>query len=930
MLELGSLVFASPWILLALTALPVIWWILRITPPLLRVQPFPPLSFMLKLEKQEETPAQTPLWLLLLRLLIAALVILGLSRPLWNPGERMFGTGPLILVVDNGWAAAPNWQKTQQTGRSLINQAEREGRTASILATAPDAIKGKVQPTGLLRPEDARQTLRTLQPLPWKTDRRAALGAIAGLSVTGSAHVAYLSDGHGDNDVTDLMQRLQEFGSLQLFRHGGPATAHLVKAPVSEIDGLSTIVLRAGSAGAEKLRVRLDDDEGRLLGRADAVFEDGDSSAKVSFQIPSDIRNRAARIAIEGETGAGAAFLMDERWRRRPVGIVSARGGSEAQPLLSSNYYIARALEPFSDVRRGTPDQLLDAEQAMIVLADAVKLTGAERERILGWIEKGGVLLRFAGPGMKRDGDALSPVRLRNTGRELGGAMSWSEPARLMPFEEGSPFHGLQIPPDVRIKKQILAEPTLDLNDRTWVRLSDGTPLVTAERRGEGWVVLIHVTANTDWSNLPLSGLFIQMLERVAGLSRGVAGKEGDIVYPPLRTMNGFGALGAPPAEAAAIRGADFVEARPSHLSPPGYYGKGSARRALNVSSGTDGIAAISDIPNGVEARGYDVQPGTEIKPWLLLAAVLLLILDLTVSYLLRGIRPGSVRLKRGDAAAAILLGILLALPAGDASAQINPRPGEPETVTSQPKNKEDAFALRATLQTHLAYVVTGDSTIDSISRAGLEGLSTVLQRRTSVEPGPPLAIDIERDELALIPVLYWPVSQRQRPPSDRAIAKLNAYLRTGGTILFDTREQGSINTSIMGSGGAATAKLRNLIGELDIPPLIPVPNDHVLTKAFYLLNHFPGRWTGGTVWVERRGGRHNDGVSSVIIGSHDWAAAWAREKNGLPMFPVVPNGERQREYAFRFGVNWIMYAMTGNYKTDQVHVPSIIERLGQ
>ena len=108
------------------------------------------------------------------------------------------------------------------------------------------------------------------------------------------------------------------------------------------------------------------------------------------------------------------------------------------------------------------------------------------------------------------------------------------------------------------------------------------------------------------------------------------------------------------------------------------------------------------------------------------------------------------------------------------------------------------------------------------------------------------------------------------------------------------------------------------------------MPRDHVLTKAFYLLGDFPGRWTGGRVWVERRGGRHNDGVSSVIIGANDWSGAWAVDRLGAAMFPVVPQGELQREMAYRFGVNWVMYALTGNYKTDQVHVPAIIERLGQ
>ena len=256
--------------------------------------------------------------------------------------------------------------------------------------------------------------------------------------------------------------------------------------------------------------------------------------------------------------------------------------------------------------------------------------------------------------------------------------------------------------------------------------------------------------------------------------------------------------------------------------------------------------------------------------------------------------------------------------------------PADAQSTGAAARTGADARALRATLETSLAYVITGDPSADRVSRAGLAGLSRVLRQRTSVEPAEPLGVDVERDELAFFPLLYWAVSIQQVPPSDRALEKLNRYMRSGGTILFDTRERGDFAVGTLGGEGPAGRHLRLLLRGLDISTLIPVPRDHVLTKAFYLMSDFPGRWSGGRVWVERRGGRHNDGVSSVIIGSNDWAGAWAVDRFGAAMFPVVPQGELQREMAYRFGVNWVMYALTGNYKTDQVHVPAIIERLGQ
>ncbi|MEC9368673.1 MAG: DUF4159 domain-containing protein, partial [Pseudomonadota bacterium] len=234
---------------------------------------------------------------------------------------------------------------------------------------------------------------------------------------------------------------------------------------------------------------------------------------------------------------------------------------------------------------------------------------------------------------------------------------------------------------------------------------------------------------------------------------------------------------------------------------------------------------------------------------------------------------------------------------------------------------------------------VTGDAEIDRASLNGLTGLSKVLAARTAIEPAEPVGVDIERDELAFYPLLYWPVRTDATRLPDATLARIDAYMKQGGMIVFDTRDyQVSLPSgtgSTQGPGGTALARL---LGNLDIPALEPVPEKHVLTKSFYLLTSFPGRWDGGQMWVEAvpsdedRGQRNNrsDGVSSILVTSNDLAGAWALDERNRPMFPVVPGGEVQREMAFRVGVNVVMYALTGNYKADQVHVPALLERLGQ
>src|SRR5471030_1622158 len=104
-----TLSFGAPWILAALLALPVLWWLLKVTPPLPRRTLFPPLRLLRGLEDEEQTPAKTPWWLLLLRLLVAALLILALADPLLGRSPKLTANGPLVLVVDNGWTAAKGW-----------------------------------------------------------------------------------------------------------------------------------------------------------------------------------------------------------------------------------------------------------------------------------------------------------------------------------------------------------------------------------------------------------------------------------------------------------------------------------------------------------------------------------------------------------------------------------------------------------------------------------------------------------------------------------------------------------------------------------------------------------------------------------------------------------------------------------------------------
>jgi hypothetical protein len=921
MLDLGLFAFTQPWLLVGALALPALWLLLRVTPPAPRRIAFPPFLLLAKLLSPERTPARTPWWLMLLRLAIAALLIAALAGLVLNPAPRLGGGGPLLLVVDNGWAAAKHWDRRIAVARDVLQQAEREDREVLLLETAPDPEE-RIE----LRPMSARAALEALpgwRPRPWPVDRAAArevLGQTPGLEQASSV---WLSDGvavgpSGTANAERLGEALRLLGPLQVrmdapgelpmtLRLGDPGAADLM----AEITVLPTDTNR-------NVEVVALGPEGETMARLPVAIERDANGATARIEVPPDLRNRIARIALEPPQGIPGVFLLDERWRRRSVGLVGPARSAADQPLLAELYFIERALRPFAELHEGSIIELLEQPLSLLVMADATGLDAEERTKLESWIEEGGVLLRFAGPKLATSTDDLVPARLRAGDRMLGGALSWSEPLPLAPFPADSPFAGLPITEEVRVSRQVLAEPGPDLADATMASLSDGTPLVTGAKRGKGWLILVHTTANTAWTTLPLSGQFVQMMERVLALGPGVGGAE-RIPLEPSELLDGFGRLVEPQGIWSPTPPATFADALPGPSHPPGLYapiGQGGgessteepARSALNLQRALTDLAPLGSGAVGGAPEAYTRAAERDLAPALILAALLLALLDLAIALAMRGLLPAGW-LARPAGTAALLL--FATLPAWGQDAATDER------------------ILDLTRETRLAYVVTGQPDIDRESEAGLKGLTRVLSMRTSIEAADPWPVDVAADDLALFPLLYWPIPPDHADLQAGAVERVEAYLAQGGMILFDTRDAAGLLPGQEG-GGPGERRLAEILRDIDLPPLMPLPADHVLTRSFYLLQDFPGRWTGQPVWVDQAPPGINDGVSGVIIGANEWAGAWAEDEMGEPLYPVVPGGEAQREMARRFGVNLAMYALTGNYKTDQVHVPALLERLGQ
>lgn len=924
MTVLGGIGFTAPWLLLALLLLPILWLILRAVPPAPIRRRFPGVALLLGLTDDETVTDRTPWWLLLLRMLAVAAIILGLAGPVLNPrADQAQGDGPLLIILDGSWVGATRWPQQTETLQSQLTRAGRAGRPVGFLTlTRPE--------TPVFQSADVWQNrLAGFAPAPWQPSPDQIDRAVQAMNEVEGFDTLWFSDGAQYTGRDALLDAAQSKGAVEVFQTAANVIALAPAQYESGVINLNAIRMTSGQEREVILQAQGRDPAGnaRILATVPATFATDETTATAELSLPAELRARITAFTIAGQRSAGATTLVDDGLRRREVALIGGQNDREGLQLLAPLHYIEQALAPTADLISGSLADVLPANPDVIVLADVATLSEAESAPLAAWVEEGGMLVRFAGPRVaasdisRIDEDPLMPVRLRAGGRSVGGAMSWGEPKALAPFKQTSPFFGLSVPEEVSVTAQVVAQPDPTLAERVIASLSDGTPLVTRKTAGQGQIVLFHVTATAEWSSLPLSGLFVEMMERLA-VSSGSSTPEADALegttWTPLRVMDGFGTL-SDAGTLPGVSGPNLVEAPSGPQMQPGIYASGERRLARNVVTADTSLSPVS-WPADVPVRGLTVAPEQPVAGWLLSLSILLLLGDVVASLALSGRLLGRVN----KAAMIALAALSFALPPDTASAQ----------------QEADEFALSSTFEVSLAYVLTGNPQIDDVARAGLQGLSNTLNFRTSVEPSAPTGVNLETDELAFFPILYWPITPDQPRPSAEAYAKLNAYLRSGGLILFDTRDS---DIAQFGASSDNGRKLQDLAAPLDIPPLEKLPGDHVLTRAFYILQDFPGRHAGRDVWVEASPPdaekvegmpfrNLNDGVSPVVIGGNDWASAWAVTNNGAPLLPIGRgfSGDRQRELAYRFGVNLIMHVLTGNYKSDQVHVPALLERLGQ
>ncbi len=906
-MNIGPLFFAQPWALIGLIALPIIFWLMRATPPAPQRATLPSLALLDGLNPDEETPANTPWWIIALRFTAAAAAIIGFSQPVFQPVPQnaVASNTSTLVIVDDGWTSANQWSDITKTISSATDQVTDTGGDIRIIFSA--SLKRELDTA--LGAEDLRKRLQLTAPSPWSPNHTETLSLIQEADFEPS-HILWMSDGFEHTGTNGLTEYLSDIGNVEIYSFA-PKASYAITSAQTVPNGALVELKRIASADRQEARVVAENNAGLSLATTTAVFETDQDLATAEFSIPAAILNQVSRFRVLGSSSAGQVWLWDDTSNTPSVAI--ADPSISDQPLLEEYYYVRKALAPHAQLMEGDLGDMLARSPDAIILGDRSLIDHPLAKQLEDWVKDGGALIRFAGPKLAAaNTQILTPTQLRPATRALGGALAWEKPQTIATFPETKAFASIKTPEEsILVRKQVLAQPSSDLAAKTWAKLSDGTPLVTARTLGRGTIILFHVTATPLWSDLPYDGAFVSMLRRSAASGNGkrqeTPSNEGNLA--PHRVLDAFGALNAPSGDTKPVSTENFATSIPSQATPPGLYQGPQGSRALNVGN----FAPVNQVEWPSNALVFEEalsQTRRGLEGIFLMLAFALLLVDVIISLLVTG------RFRKFSRHALTVMVVMF----GSYIFAVDP-------AVAQSAKQQDISAKQreAALQMRFAYVETDTPSLNLQLKAGLTGLNLELYRRTSVEPAAPHAVKLGVDPLDLYPMIYYAPPRNAAALSPEEIEALNSYLRNGGSLVIDTRD------AIPGQ--KVSSRLKDVLKGLDVPPLQPTPPDHVLSRSFYLLNEFPGRIASGQLWIEAN---HSEGanslgdrVSRVYIGASDWIGAWAIDENKRPL-NLMDGQETNRERAYRFGINLVMCVLTGNYKEDQVHVPALLQRLDQ
>ena len=888
--------FINPSALLGFILVPVLFIILKSFPPKPSRITFSSLFIIKKIKIDNSKILKYPIWLLLFRILILALVIAFFSEPYFK--NKSFTNNQYknyIIFLDSGWSASSKWGSYKNVILDIASEAEKNKSKLYLINTSRferDDLKF------FYKKENLAIYLNKLKPEPLQIKRINKNDLLFLKNKYSNLNTFALFSKFDSKDIEEQNKYLSSikkiFPDVKIISPQNSITI-IDKVDVKN-EAIFIKLKRFGDLNTTK-KIKIN-----ILGNNNEIFYNkiykipaGRNFIEIKEDLPIDLINRTHKIKLINESHAASVFYFDDANKQKRIAIVSDNSESNKNPLLSPNYYIKKALLDYKLIF-GTLEEILTKNPNLIICSEDVKINDEYTEKINSWIEKGGILIRFSGPKSKKTNLFLSDKNIQKSIRTIGGDLSLSKKVSIKDFSKTNIFYGINTKNKIKFKKQLILYETENI--KTLIFLNDNTPLISAKDKKKGKIILFHVTANNDWSDLPFSSLFKDILNRILLFSETPSFE----ISSPLKISKKIdqnGNLSSPDKIVYYNPLSDLKENYPNKKIPPGIYENNTISYAINLSGRLNLEPFYNNIDKQYQITNSYKNDSVELKKYILNLIVLFFLLDVFISILIKNnLNPFQIKYISKYFTLVIFISMLL---------------------------EKNVASNELTNNIYFAYVSSKNLEVDEIVFKGLSALKAKVSERTAVEISGVRKINLKQDDIFYYPLIYWPFAEPMEKLDKKTKIKLKNYFDNGGVIFFDFF---SNNRKIISTSSQELTDIRSFLSFLDINELKQLSKNHTLTKSFYLLKNFPGRWNNKILLLDNKDLEIKDGVSSVILGFNSWASAWALDKNNYPLFPLAPSGEKQRELAYRFGINVLIYSLTGNYKSDQVHSKSILKRL--
>ncbi|OUU61753.1 MAG: hypothetical protein CBC22_06885 [Alphaproteobacteria bacterium TMED62] len=891
--------FSNIYALFGLMIAPLIWIIVKSFPPIPKNYNFSSLYLLQNINYNSSKNDKTPLWLLIFRLFFFILIVLFFSKPHIKNSESLNTKkfDKYVIIADIGWSMANDWIKFKKIVSNISKEAERNNKNIIFYHSSLKNYKNAVT---FKSSESITAYLKNLSPLPIKFKESYLKYLLENESVFKNSKLFLISSIYDFENFSDHLKNynfIKKNSSQHFFINPVETLLAINKLEINQ-NKIICKITRIGKSDFEQnfyLNVYTINDE--LIYKDSHTINAEDRLNVVNLSFPIELINQIKYIEIVGQNHAGAKYYFDDFSKKKNIAILSDNEFYKESPLLSPIYYLNKSLDTKHFLTISTIDKIINQNYSTIIVPETIKISNELENNLNSWLLNGGTLIRFAGQSLVGQKSDFLPFQdSLGTIRSIDGQLTINKNLYISEFQKNSIFFGLKIPSDITIMRQLIFN---EISDKVNIlaKLNDDTPLVSMRNIGQGKIILFHIGANNNWSDLPISSLFPEMLNRVLLFSKykSSTNLEG---LNLTKELDGFGNLIQTKKIINVNTFNEIKNSQPSMIIPPGKYENDQISVALNLS--TNIINPYSEKASKYNSiTDYSFNDIKDLSPVILKILLTMFILDILITIMIKNNISFYAYLNRGSNLIFLLLFPLV-------------------FFHFESSNAND---------TYLAYIKIKNKEINEISENGLNNLKNLLSARTAISPKGVIGLDLIYDDIFSYPLIYWPLTKNLLKIKKVELKKINNYINNGGIILFDVI---GFSRSSLNLKDNEFKAIRNFLSSIEVKTLTVLPKNHTLTKSFYLLKKFPGKWDNRVLLIENNNLEYKDGVSSIILGFNDWAKAWSLDKNNIPLFPLVPGGERQRELSYRFGINIVMYSLTGNYKSDQIHSKSILNRLSK